>query len=120
MPASSRPGPRLQVKFAEGSGIRLREGGFVGGPDEDMQALREVLARHGVWRLERLFQRPEEELAAEKAAIEARSGRAQADLNLYFRLVLVEGADPGACVADLERLGIVERAYLDPRAAPPP
>ena len=70
--------------------------------------------------MERLFDRPEADLDAERAAAEARTGLPQPDLNLYYRLTLPDGVDPGSLIADLEGLAVVERAYPDPVAAPPP
>jgi len=115
-----RPGARLQVKFVDGSGVRLRDGGFVSLTGRDLTAVTTHLARYPGTVIERLFSRSEEELAAEKAAIEASSGRPQPDLNLYYRLTLPAGADQDAAIAGLTGLGVVERAYADPAAAPPP
>jgi hypothetical protein len=115
-----RPGGRVQVKFVEGSGVRLRDGRFVSVSGRDLSAVAGALARYPGTQIERLFSRPEEELAAEKAAVEASSGRPQADLNLYYRLTFPAGADVNTAIADLSRLAVVERAYADPGAAPPP
>ena len=116
----TRLGARLQVKFADGSGVRLRDGRLVSLTGRDLTALNGVLARYPGTVIERLFSRSEEDLAAEKASIEASSGRVQPDLNLYYRLTLAAGADPAAAIADLSRLPVVERAYADPGPAPAP
>jgi len=115
-----RPGVRVQVRFVAGSGVRLRDGSLVSEAGHDLTALQDVLARHGVIAVDRLFQRPEADLDAERAAAEARTGLPQPDLNLYYRLTLPEGVDAGGLIADLGGLAVVERAYLDPVAAPPP
>jgi hypothetical protein len=115
-----RPGARVQVRFVGGSGVRLRDGSLVSEAGVDLTALQDVLARQGVIAIDRLFQRPEADLDAERAAAEARTGLPQPDLNLYYRLTLPEGVDAGGLIADLGGLTVVERAYLDPVAAPPP
>jgi hypothetical protein len=115
-----RPGGRVQVKFVEGSGVRLRDGRFQSLSGRDLSAVAGVLGRYPGTQIERLFTRSEEDLTAEKAAVEASSGRPQADLNLYYRLTLPAGADVNTAIADLSRLAVVERAYADPGAAPPP
>jgi hypothetical protein len=118
--SAGRPRARVQVKFVDGSGVRLRDGGFVSTTGQDLAALQAVLARYPVSGIDRLFQRPEDDLAAEKAANEARTGQPQPDLNLYFRVTLVEGADAAAFIAELGGLEFVGSAYADPTAAPPP
>lgn len=118
-PADASAG-RLQVKFVDGSGVRLRGGGLVSLSGRDLTALHQLLARHPGVGIERLFQRPEADLAAEKAAAEARTGRPQPDLNLYYLLTLPDRARADALVVDLQRLSVVEQAYADPAAAPPP
>jgi hypothetical protein len=115
-----RPGARIQVKFVDGSGVRLRDGGFVSLTGQDLSALRESLGHYPGATIERLFQRAEADLDAERAANEARTGTPQPDLNLYFRVTLAEGVDAGAAIADLNGLDVVESAYADPAAAPPP
>ena len=113
-------GARVQVKFADGTGVRLRDGRFVSLTGTDLGGLTAVLGRYPGTTIERLFTRSEEDLAAEKAAAEAATGRPQPDLNLYFRLTLRPGVDGATAIADLSRLPVVERAYADPVAAPPP
>ncbi|MEA2685533.1 MAG: hypothetical protein QOE93_728 [Actinomycetota bacterium] len=114
------PGARIQVKFAVGSGVRLRDGALVSETGADLTAVDAVLARYPGTVIERLFLRPEADLEAERLANEARTGQPQPDLNLYYRLTLPAGFDGAAAIADLEALAIVDRAYPDPVAAPPP
>jgi hypothetical protein len=118
--STGRPGARIQVKFSDGTGVRLRDGGFVSTTGQDLGALQAVLTRYPVVGIDRLFQRPEEDLAAEKAANETRTGQPQPDLNLYFRVTLTEGVDAAAFITELEGLAVVGSAYNDPVAAPPP
>ena len=68
----------------------------------------------------RLFERSAADLAQEKARAEATSRRQQADLSLYFRLVAAEGTDVASLIADLNKLAVVESAYSEPQAVPPP
>ncbi len=115
-----RPGARIQVKFAPGSGVRLRDGALVSETGADLSPLNAVLAAYPGTTVQRLFQRPEADLEAERVAAEARTGLPQPDLNLYYRLTLPEGVDPDEAIADLSALDVVDRAYADPVAAPPP
>lgn len=107
------------VKFREGTGIRGRDTSSTAGRT-DLAGFRAVLAKYPGTTVARLFQRSEADLAQEKARVEARSRRQQADLNLYFRLVAAKGADVVALIADLNQLAIVEAAYSEPKPAPPP
>ncbi len=119
-PAATPGGARVQVKFVDGSGVRLRDGRLVSETGQDLSALDGVLADYPGVTIERLFQRPEEDLAAERAAAEARTGLPQPDLNLYYRLTVAEGVDASGFIGELEGVAVVDRAYLDPGAAPPP
>ena len=120
MAPAPAPGAKLLVKFVDGSGVRLRDGRLVSETGQDLSSLDSILATYPGTRVERLFQRPEADLAAEKAAAEARTGLPQPDLNLHYRLVLVEGVDADAVLAELDGLPVVEQAYRAPTAAPPP
>jgi serine protease len=111
---------RMQVKFAEGSGVRVRGNRFVSESGANVTPLANVLARYPGTRIDRLFERPEDVLAREKARIEAKSGREQADKNLYYRLILRPGTNAVALLDDLNALAIVEIAYAEPLPAPPP
>ncbi len=106
------------VKFREGSGVRL-QGSALTAP-VDLAGVHAVLATFPGITVERLFDRPVADLAREKARVEARTRRQLADLNLYFRLVVPEGTDVAALVAELNKLEVVEGAYSEPTAAPPP
>ena len=69
--------------------------------------------------IERLFTRPEEELDAEREAAQLRSGRALADLNLYYRITLPAGVDAARFCDELNMLPFVELASPAPKPAPP-
>ncbi|MGH9276527.1 MAG: hypothetical protein ACRD12_00225 [Acidimicrobiales bacterium] len=112
--------PEVTVKFREGSAVRTRDNRFVTERSDDLSPLQAVLEKYPGLRIERTFERPEAELAREKSTLEAQTGQPQPDLNLYFRLVLPNGTDVNAVVAELNRLAIVQTAYLAPTAVPPP
>jgi len=101
----------VTVKFREGTGVRLRDARFATIAQADLGPLDTVLERYPGTTIQRVFDRPEETLTREQADLAARSGRPQADKNLYYYLDLVEGLDPAALVTDLGRLAIVEAAY---------
>jgi hypothetical protein len=111
---------RLHLKFREGSGVRLRGNRFVSESGANLSGLTSVLARYPGTRIQRLFERPEGVLAREKARIEAKAGRQQADKNLYYRLVLSKGTDAEALLDALNALAVVEISYAEPLPSPPP
>ena len=100
--------------------VRLRGGRFVSLGQDDLDDVNAVLRGIPGLRIERLFSRPEDVLAREKHRIEARSGREQADKNLYYRLRTRGEVDLARLIDDLNALDIVEIAYAEPLPAPPP
>lgn len=111
---------RVTVKFKEGTGVRLRGQRFASISQANLAPLQALLERHPGIVVQRVFERPDEELAQEKAHLEATSGRPQADKNLFFFLAVPQGVDAGGLVASLKSLSIVEDAYLAATASPPP
>ena len=115
------------VKFAEGTDVR-----FNANPDgssipftmapRHAEALEDVLRSHAVSpeAIERLFTRSEDELDAERREAEQLSGRKLADLNLYYRVKLLESADTAGFCDALNALLFIELAQPVPRPAPPP
>ena len=71
-------------------------------------------------KIQRLFSRSEEELARDKAANERRSNRKIPDKNLWYRMIVGPDREGAALIADLRRLAIVQTAYAEPLASPPP
>lgn len=124
----------LVVKFAEDSGVRLRDGQLVGRPGVDLAAVSALLLlRAGS--VERLFLRAEADLDAERAEVIARLGPARiaaleppADLNLYYRVRTADVATGVALWRALLAQPIVETAFpdtpagyaADPEDIPPP
>ena len=127
----------VEVKFREGSGIRLRGGtlavipsvssvGAVAGVSaprqaasaDDLAQVRSALA--GMASIRRTFVEDETALDTSAARAAATSGREQADLNLYYRVVVRPGVDVDKVIAALNALPVVEVAYAAPVAAAPP
>ena len=109
----------VRVKFAEGSGIRLRNGKIVSLSGRDLAAVHSLLAG-SMASAEPVFSLTEQQLTADAAQAEAASGRQQADLNLYLSLRLRPGADAAALIDRLNALGVVEIAYPAPLPSPLP
>ncbi len=110
----------LHLKLREGAMVRLRGGRFISLGQDDLDDLNAVLGGIPGLRIERLFSRAEDVLAREKRRIEARSGREQADKNLYYRLRTRGEVDLARLIDHLNALDIVEIAYAEPLPAPPP
>ena len=113
----------IVLKIAQPSRMRLRSGDLVSlDRAHDPGELNELLADYPGLKLSRYFTRPEEDLENEKALGEALTGKELGDLNLYFLIDLREagGIDPEAFVDELNRLELVELAYLleKPEIAP--
>ena len=128
-PAHTRLGPMhdpgvVVVKFSEGTDFRLKSDSSPSFtvPPSHFETLRGVLQSHslGMGFFERLFTRSEAALDAEREEAQDRSGRYLADLNLYFKIRLPDGADAAGLCDDLNALPFVELAEPMPRPAPPP
>ena len=85
------------VKFGEGTGVRLKRtpSPSLAMPPLHGETLNAILKSHsiGIESFQRLFTRSEEDLDAEREEAQRRSGREQADLNLYYQVELPDGAD---------------------------
>lgn len=128
------------VKFAEGTGVRLRGGAFTVDPasldlglaarqnltrasiETQIAATNQLLrSRHAS--VTRLFSRAEDALAAEHRAGETNSGKELADLNLFYEIRFGENAtavDVADTLYQLNMLDLVEFASPNSVAAPPP
>jgi len=133
---TAAPSGRIVVKFAEESGLRVRDGAIrktkpdgmpeamdAGAPEvERLQRLLDRLAvGHGRLLLRPHFSRPAEELDAERRQAERRAGRAMPDLNGYARIVPAASLSRGELleiVAELSADPAVEAAFLEPVAVP--
>ena len=112
------------VKFSEGANVRLRSdpAPSLTLPPHDAGTLQGILQKYSIESdaIQRLFTRPEEELDAEREAAQLKSGRALADLNLYYRITLPAGVDAGRLCDELNALPFVELSSPAPRPAPLP
>lgn len=115
--AGSEDATNLVVKFVEGSGVRLRAGRFVGKAGFALAGAQAAVAAGKS--VERLFERAEAELDAERAALVAALAAAgrlvdpPADLNLYYRVRLPDAATGVAVWRALAREAVVETVFAD-------
>ncbi len=110
----------LQVKFRQGSTVRLRGGAFATLTGDDLGGLQAVLARHPGLRLARMVRRTELVVAEERARLEDEHREEFADLNLWYKVHLPAGASAAAVANELNALAIVEIAYPEALPEPPP
>ena len=112
---------QVHVKFVQGSDIRLDDGVLTGPPGVDLGPVLEVLDSVPGLDVDRLFDaRSVDELAREKARLEALSGREQGDKNLYYLLTFPLGTDVTSLLNQLNALDLVEIAYPIGDDPPPP
>lgn len=111
---------RLILKFAEGSGVRLRAGRLVSRRGAALAAVAEIFRQAGIRppALRRYFSASEGELYAWREDGQRRSGRALANLNLYYELELPDPARAATLCDALNALPVVELAM--PAALPVP
>lgn len=126
-PSQTRVGPdrdaaRVIIKFSEGTRVRRTARGLEGASSFELPRLRPVLAHHGLApsALRRLLQLPENRVDTLRDRAQARSRRALADLNLYFRLDVPPEVDTAALCDELNALSFVELAEPDARPMPAP
>lgn len=110
----------LHVKFREGTTVRVRQNAIVSLAGDDVLGVRALAARHPGLRFVRMYKRPELRLAREVAAIEKASGRALADPNLWYQVVVPRGTAIAAVADEFNALPIVEIAYPEPLPVAPP
>lgn len=111
---------RLHLKFVEGTTVRLRGDRFVSLGGDNVSSVNAAIAAYPGVKIQRLFDRSEQELARDQVRLERKAGRDLADKNLYYRLVLRPGTNTEALLDDLNALPIVQTAYAEPLPAPPP
>jgi serine protease len=111
----------IDVKFVEGSDVRLRRGRLVSRSAGRIAALDEVFDHVDGLHVSRLFtSASEDRLAAVGRRARERSGRRQADMNLYFRVQTSGATDTIAVLDALNALDIVDLASPVAKPAPPP
>jgi AcrR family transcriptional regulator len=113
---------RVVLKFSEGSAVRLQAGRLVSRRGAALGAVAEVLRQAGIRppALRRYFSSSERELDAWREGGQRRSGRALADLNLYFELEVPKRVRTAALCDALNALPVVELARPAARPLPPP
>jgi hypothetical protein len=114
------PDVALQVSFDPGSTVRLRGQSFVAPTRSRGAAVNDVLARHRVVRVERVFEESEASLDAARDRLLAAGKRDVPDLNRHFRIVTANSAERDRLLADLRSLPGVDEAIPEPMPAPPP
>ena len=107
---------RVYVKFAEGSGIRLRNGRLVSPTGAGVAGVESVLRDAGIRgsQVARLFSRAEGDLDRERQSAEKHRGRQLADLNLYFEIAVPADVSIEALCDALNALPSVELAAPAP------
>ncbi len=119
---------RVVVKFAEGSGVRHRDGRWMAVRDSapataaELAELDRLVSQALVGRIQRRIGLDEQQVTNLVRDARARTGRRLADMNLYYELHLPEVGTQGAARDRLERvlrelnsLPIVEVAYAAPQ-----
>lgn len=105
----------IELKFIEGSGVRLRDGELISLNHTDLTEVRQFLAGYPDVTLERMFyMATEAQLTQDKRNGEARTGQELADLNLWYLCHLSETTRAQAFVDGLNALSLVEIAYPSP------
>ncbi|MEZ5962281.1 MAG: S8 family serine peptidase [Planctomycetota bacterium] len=119
MDPTTQDATNLVLKFVEASGVRLRDGQFVGGAGVDLASVNALMLLRAT-AVERLFSRPEAALDAERGELIAALGPARiaaldppADLNLYYRVRTADAAGGVALWRALLQLAVVETAFPD-------
>jgi len=101
----------LNLKFIEGSDVRLRNGKLISYCGYDLIPFYNTLTQYNIKSLKRLFSRSEEYLEARRQRGQLRSGKQLGDLNNYYRIVLDENEDSEKLINELLKLTIVETVY---------
>lgn len=105
----------IELKFVEGSGIRLVDQGLISLSGTDIGPVVALLDRYPDVKIERMFRDfSEERLTQDKLNGEANTGWELADLNLWYVGYLSENDDPVTFLNSLNDLDIVEVAYPSP------
>lgn len=124
LPAQTAAGERrpdaIEIKFAQGLSVRVREGRLTAPEGASLAPVEAVLLEHPVQTIERLFSQPEAEIVREREALAAQAGAELPDLNLWYRLTAAPGTDVGSLCDALNALPEVQTAYPAPLPAPPP
>ena len=118
--ASIQQTDRIAIKFRDGLTVRLRNGTLTDLGSDSLNSAVGLLGtvENGTW--ERTYALPEAQLDHLRLTAETNLGRAVADLNLQFTLILPEGADAGKAIDSFNALDCVEIALPVPLPVEPP
>ncbi|MDP8238827.1 MAG: S8 family serine peptidase [Candidatus Hatepunaea meridiana] len=105
----------LTIKFVEGSRVRLRNSKLVSLTGRNLTNYNKVIRQYRIRSLTRLFSRAEHLLDAEREIGQQRSGKQLGDLNNYYRVILDSTENPEDFINNLNRLGVIEIAYPEPK-----
>lgn len=107
----------LNVKFVQGTDVRMRNDKLTSLSGYDIQPFYNALASYDVDQVALLFSRPEHKLDEFRRSGELNSGKELADLNNWYRIVLSKDIDRKSAEDVLNRilqLSIVETVYAVP------
>ena len=110
----------FEVKFREGTQVRLRRDQLTGLSAQASEELSSILQKYPVVSISRLFTQPEAKLDEMRIRGQQLSGKALPDLNLWFRFTLKSDADAEAFMDAMKRLDSVEIVEAAPLPQPPP
>lgn len=109
----------VEVKFREGSDLRLGAEGFTAANGGDVAMVRDALAHEEILEVRPTFSLDRAVLRSWKAAGEARSGVAGPDLSLWFDIRIGGGREAVARLVNaLNALPMVEIAHPSPEVEP--
>lgn len=100
----------VDIKFIEGSMIRLRGGHVVSIGVDNLGAYWDVSSSYDIGSITRLFSQDEFSIEYEQFELQKSSGEELGDLNLYFRVCLEPGGSVTDLIRDLNGISIVELA----------
>lgn len=106
------------VKFREKSDICLIGNRLISPSEQSHDDINRVLKPYLNGKVTRLARMPEKTLSKMKEVYELASGRELADFNLYFKIDVTRPAEAESLINQLNRLDIVEIAYIEPRPMP--
>jgi hypothetical protein len=110
----------IVVKFVEGSDVRLRGGELKSLSSRSLARVERALADWPGAIVSRAFSRPEEDLDADRAELNALGHDDLPDLNLFYHVRLPPGVDVDQAIEELMALEVVEVAYRAPEPRLPP
>ena len=111
----------FNVKFADGTDVRLRGAELTSLSGADLSKVDAVLAGYPGIEISRTFTgASQSELAADIKRIDRETSRYQPDLNLFYRLQAPGPIDGEQLLTDLDAIDVVEDAFPEGLPAPPP